>query len=240
MPSIQSVITLSHVGLTWPDGAVALDDVSGAFGAGRTGLVGANGAGKSTLLRLIAGELTPTSGTITTVGDVAALPQTLTLRTGTTVAELLGIAPQLAAVRAIESGDVDVRHFEAVGDDWDAEARASAVLAEVGLPASALDRRVAEISGGEAMLVAFAGLRLRRAPITLVDEPTASLGLEHAPAALDLLLALARDSGAALVVVSHDVELLRAKRVPLRRCVPHGNTVHLEPAVDDAVAALAA
>jgi ATPase subunit of ABC transporter with duplicated ATPase domains len=204
MPSIQPVITLSHVGLTWPDGAVALDDVSGAFGAGRTGLVGANGAGKSTLLRLVAGELTPTSGAITTVGDVAALPQTLTLRTGTTVPELLGIGPQLAAVRAIESGDVDERHFEAVGDDWDAEARATAVLAEVGLPASALHRRVAEISGGEAMLVAIAGLRLRRAAITLLDEPTNNLDRDARARVADLV----RGWSGALVVVSHDVALL--------------------------------
>ncbi|MGN6327240.1 ABC-F family ATP-binding cassette domain-containing protein [Pseudolysinimonas sp.] len=204
MPSRQPVITLSHVGLTWPDGAVALDDVSGAIGAGRTGLVGANGAGKSTLLRLVAGELRPTSGTVTTVGDVVALPQTLTLRTGAPVAELLGVAPQLAAVRAIEAGDVDERHFDAVGDDWDVEARAEAVLAEVGLPIDALDRRVAELSGGEAMLVAIAGLRLRRAPITLLDEPTNNLDRDARARVADLV----RSWSGALVVVSHDTALL--------------------------------
>ncbi len=204
MPSPQPVITLSHLGLTWPDGVVALDDVSGAIGAGRTGLVGANGAGKSTLLRLIAGELRPTSGTVTTVGEVAALPQTLTLRTGAGVAELLGVAPQLAAVRAIESGDVDARHFDALGDAWDVEARAAAVLAELGLPADALDRRVAEVSGGEAMLVAIAGLRLRRAPITLLDEPTNNLDR----AARARVAELVRSWSGALVVVSHDVALL--------------------------------
>jgi ATPase subunit of ABC transporter with duplicated ATPase domains len=204
MPSLTPVITLSHVGLTWPDGSVALSDVSGAFGAGRTGLVGANGAGKSTLLRLIAGELRPTTGTVGTVGEVVALPQTLTLRTGTTVAELLGISPQLAAVRAIESGDVDERHFETIGDDWDVEARAVATLAEAGLPADALERRVDEVSGGEAMLVAIAGLRLRRAPITLLDEPTNNLDRDARRRVADLV----RSWSGALVVVSHDVALL--------------------------------
>jgi len=204
MPSTQPVITLSHVGLIWPDGAVALDDVSGAIGAGRTGLVGANGAGKSTLLRVIAGELAPTSGAVGTVGDVVALPQTLTLRTDSTVAELLGVAPRLAAVRAIEAGDVDERHFDAVGDDWDVEARAVAVLAEVGLPADALDRRVAEVSGGEAMLVAIAGLRLRRAPITLLDEPTNNLDRDARARVGELV----RSWSGALVVVSHDTALL--------------------------------
>jgi ATPase subunit of ABC transporter with duplicated ATPase domains len=204
MSSIQPVITLSHVGLVWPDGSVALDDVSGAIGAGRTGLTGANGAGKSTLLRLIAGELQPTSGAIATVGEVAMLPQGLALRPGTSVAGLLGVAPQLAALRAIEAGDVDERHFDAVGDDWDVESRAVAVLAEVGLPADALDRRVDQVSGGEAMLVAIAGLRLRRAPITLLDEPTNNLDRDARARVGDLV----RSWSGALVVVSHDVALL--------------------------------
>jgi ATPase subunit of ABC transporter with duplicated ATPase domains len=64
-PEIIS-ISLTDVGLTWPDGSVALSRISGTFGTGRTGLVGANGPGKSTLLRLIAGELAPTTGTVST------------------------------------------------------------------------------------------------------------------------------------------------------------------------------
>src|SRR3712207_5276945 len=86
MSSLKNAsITLSDVGLTWPDGSTALRGITGTFGAGRTGLVGANGSGKSTLLRLIAGRLTPTAGRILTSGDVDYLPQTLTLATGVTV-----------------------------------------------------------------------------------------------------------------------------------------------------------
>ena len=92
----NSSITLTDVGFRWPDGVTALADITGSFGVGRTGLVGSNGAGKSTLLRLIAGRLVPTTGTIVTSGDVAYLPQTLTLESGTTVAELLGIDAKLA------------------------------------------------------------------------------------------------------------------------------------------------
>ena len=197
-------ITMSEVGLRWPDGTSALTALSGSFGAGRTGLVGANGAGKSTLLRLIAGILTPTTGRIVTTGDVAYLPQTLTLRHETTVAELLGIAGTIAALRSIESGDVDERHFETLGDDWDIETRADEALRDVGLSAADLDRRVDEVSGGEAMLVAITGLRLRRAPITLLDEPTNNLDR----GARARLTRLVTAWPGALVVVSHDTSLL--------------------------------
>lgn len=102
--SLQPAVVLDRVGFTWPDGTVALDAVSGAFGTGRTGLVGRNGAGKSTLLQLITGHRTPTTGTITTAGDVAYLPQRLTLDTHARVADLLGVATALDAVRAITAG----------------------------------------------------------------------------------------------------------------------------------------
>lgn len=200
MPSL----VLSSVSFRWPDGSVALDRVSGSFGDGRTGLVGRNGTGKSTLLKLAAGVLAPTGGTITGDGEVAYLPQRLTLDVDAGVADLLGIAEPLTALRAIESGDADPRHFDAVGDDWDIEARAHAALAEAGLPPEALDRTVGTLSGGEAILAATLGLRMRRAPITLLDEPTNNLDRD----ARERLYGVVRAWRGALVVVSHDTRLL--------------------------------
>lgn len=202
--SSHAAVVLDRLSLTWPDGAVALDGVSGAFGAGRTGLVGRNGAGKSTLLRLIAGELSPTSGTLSTSGEVAFLPQQLTLDVDRRVSDLLGVSAALDAVRAITAGDVDPAHFDAVGDDWDIEARAEASLAEAGLAPAFLDRTVGELSGGEAVLVAIAGIRLRRAPITLLDEPTNNLDRDARAA----LAAMVQSWKGTLIVVSHDLALL--------------------------------
>lgn len=197
-------VVLDDVAYTWPDGTTALSGVSGAIGAGRTGLVGRNGSGKSTLLRLIAGELQPDTGHIVRSTDAAYLPQQLTLDVDRPVAELLGVAERLRAVRAIESGDADPRHFDAVGADWDIEARAHAALAEAGLAPAMLDRRVGELSGGEAVLAAIAGVRLAKPPIALLDEPTNNLDREARARLYDLV----RAWRGALVVVSHDVALL--------------------------------
>lgn len=204
MPTPTPSLVFDSVSLVWDDGTPALRGVSGAFGSGRTGLTGRNGSGKSTLLRLAAGELTPTSGHVVRSGDVAYLPQRLTLEHDRPVADLLGVAPTLGAVRAIAAGDVDPRHFDVVGDDWDIEARAVAALADAGLPPDALERSVGSLSGGEAILAAIAGIRLRQAPVTLLDEPTNNLDRD----ARARLAEMVRSWRHALVVVSHDVSLL--------------------------------
>lgn len=204
MSSPSPSLVFDRVRLTWPDGTVALDDVSGAIGTGRTGLVGRNGAGKSTLLRVAAGRLAPTSGHVLASGSVAMLPQRLVIDHDRTVASLLGVEDALLAVRGIASGDVDPRHFDAVGDGWDVEARAHALLAEAGLSPDALDRTASQLSGGEAMLVALVSLRAARADITLLDEPTNDLDRD----ARARVRALVQSWPGALVVVSHDVGLL--------------------------------
>lgn len=203
MPA-ESAITLIDLGFVWPDGTVALEHLDAAFTTGSTGVVGDNGSGKSTLLRLIAGDLVATTGRVLTAGDVSYLPQTLTLDVHTSIAEVLGVADKLAALRAIESGSTSEHHFDVLGEDWDVEQRAGEALAAIGFGADALDRTVGQVSGGEAMLVAVTALRLRRAPITLLDEPTNNLDRD-ARARLSALLA---QWPGTLLVVSHDVDLL--------------------------------
>lgn len=205
MPTPQNhSVTLNNLTFEWPDGQIALDGISGTFGSGRTGLVGRNGTGKSTLLRLIAGVLRPTHGTIDRPQDVTYLPQTLTMNTATTLAELLGIAPKLTALKAIESGDASVENFDIIGDDWDIETRADEHLSDLGFSAADLDRTVATLSGGESMLVAITGLRLRAASVTLLDEPTNNLDRSTR----DRLRSIVDKWPGTLIVVSHDRDLL--------------------------------
>ncbi|MDR0945906.1 MAG: ATP-binding cassette domain-containing protein [Bifidobacteriaceae bacterium] len=201
----ESAVTLDRVTFAWPDGTPVFSGLTCSFTSLRhTGLVGDNGSGKSTLLRLIAGRLAPASGTVTATGAVAALPQRLTLATDQTVAGLLGVAAILRALRAVEAGSTDPADFDTIGSDWDIEARATAQLAALGLDHVGLDRRVGELSGGEAVLIATAGLRLRAAPITLLDEPTNNLDHD----CRTRLGELVQTWPGTLIVCSHDLALL--------------------------------
>jgi ATPase subunit of ABC transporter with duplicated ATPase domains len=200
----KAAITFRGVTLEWPDGSTALSQLSGTFSAGRTALVGDNGAGKSTLLRIIAGIIEPTSGQVTASGEVGHLAQTLILDAHASIAKLLGIDEKLDAVRAVENGDVDERHFDTIGDDWDIQTRANDALSNVGFSSKDLDRQVGQLSGGEAMLIAILGLRLRRTPITLLDEPTNNLD----KLTREKVAQLVESWPGTLVVVSHDLDLL--------------------------------
>jgi len=197
-------IVLSDLSFSYPDGRVVLSKLSASFNPGRTGLIGVNGSGKSTLLRIIAGALRPTSGSVIAGGEVGYLPQNLTLDVGATVASLLGIAPVLAAIRAIEGGSVDQAAFDAVGDDWDIEDRARQSLGRLGLAHVGLDDPVGQLSGGEAVLAALSALFLRRPEALLLDEPTNNLDLD----ARRRLYAAVDAWPGVMVIVSHDRELL--------------------------------
>src|SRR5215207_6842712 len=98
-------IQVSHVGWTRPGGAELLRDVSFSVGNGdRVALVGANGVGKSTLLRLIGGELTPTSGTISIDGHVGVMRQLVGHGDATIRALMVSLAPARIGRAAADLG----------------------------------------------------------------------------------------------------------------------------------------
>jgi ATPase subunit of ABC transporter with duplicated ATPase domains len=201
---MSHAIVVDDLRFAWPDGAVLFDGIGCAVGPGRSALIGANGAGKSTLLRLIAGELVPAGGSVQVAGSLGWLRQDLTLAADLEVEEVLGVARARRALRAIEAGEVAAEHFAAVGDDWDAEERAQATLDRLGLGHLRLDRRVGEVSGGEAVLLGLAAQLLRRPDVLLLDEPTNNLDLRARRRLYDVVAAWP----GVMLLASHDRGLL--------------------------------
>ncbi|MEV3961615.1 ribosomal protection-like ABC-F family protein [Nocardia sp. NPDC050193] len=200
----ESFIVCSNLSFSWPDDTAVFADLSFSVPGGRTGLVAPNGAGKSTLLRLLAGELKPGAGGVSVDGVLGYLPQTLPLTGEMTVAETLGIAPILAALNAVESGDTAEEHFTTIGADWDIEERTRAQLERLGLGELALNRRLRTLSGGQVVSLGLAAQLLRRPDVLLLDEPTNNLDLEARHRLYDLLA----DWKGCLLLVSHDRPLL--------------------------------
>lgn len=193
------------------------------------GVVGPSGCGKSTLVDLLAMLRRPTRvRRLELCGqDVASLWAAGNVRACTALrARHVGVVLQtgglLPSLPVRENVLLQQRLLGKPDVPW-----ALGLLEVLGL--ERLQQRLpAELSVGQRQRVAIARALAHRPALVLADEPTASLGAEHACAAMDLLLSLTRSSATALLLVSHDVELLRSRGVPLWTCRTQENMVTLE------------
>jgi len=169
------------------------------FTAGRlTTVTGPSGSGKTTLLLLLAGLDLPDAGEVLVDGTaVNALERParaeLRRREIALVLQQSGLVPFLSARENVELGQA-IR-----GLDHDAHES----LAAVGLGERA-GQRVSRLSAGEQVRVAVARALAARPRLLLVDEPTARLDQANARRLAALLVALARETGAAVVCATHD------------------------------------
>ncbi len=213
---------------------VLLDDATFHVADGeRVALVGPNGAGKTTLLRTLAGRNPAAAGTVRLPERVGWLAQETTLDDSqpgfdelltydhllaasslTAMGEEL-LSAQEAIEKAAVSEDPDaldraVHHYSALEErfrfrgGYSLETGAEGMAASLGLDEEALLRPVSALSGGQRRRLELGRLLLAGGDLLILDEPTNHLDAEAKEFVMDFL----RTSGSAVLVVSHDIELM--------------------------------
>lgn len=165
----------------------------------RVAVLGPSGSGKSTLLSVIAGFVRPASGAIRWQGrDLSDIPPGE--RPVTTVFQDQNLFPHLTVGENVGLGLSPALRLSQGDHD-----RLRAALARVGLEGMA-DRRPATLSGGQQGRVALARALIMERPVLLLDEAFGALGPAMKADMLDLLEGLLDETGATLLMVTHEPE----------------------------------
>ncbi len=220
-PALVRAVNASRTFGTGPGAVVAVHDVTCAVLPGdEIALTGPSGSGKTTLLHLIAGLDRPTGGSVTwpaigpasalRPGPVAVVFQAPSLLPALDVAENVAL-PLL--LERVDRADVAASAHRALG-----------LLDLAGLAGKLPE----ELSGGQAQRVAIARVLAGRPQLILADEPTGQLDHHNAASVVEALLAAAEDTGAALLVNTHDREV--ADRLRVRWTMADGGLTTTETA----------
>jgi ATPase subunit of ABC transporter with duplicated ATPase domains len=226
MMAAMGHLEVAHVDYYLPDGRLLLADASFRVEQGAAvALVGPNGAGKSTLMRLIAGELQPDDGTITTSGGLGVMPQFIgSVRDDRTVRDLLIAVARptiAAAARAVDAAELvlverdneaaQMTYAQALSDWGDAGGYEAenlwdkCTMAALGMPYGTCQwRSVQTLSGGEQKRLVLEALLRGPDEVLLLDEPDNYLDVPGKRWLEEEL----RNTVKTVLFVSHDRELL--------------------------------
>jgi ATPase subunit of ABC transporter with duplicated ATPase domains len=200
------IIELRHVDWRRPDGTILWEQpLNAVFSGGRIGIVGANGVGKTVLLDLMTGRRAPSSGAVQRSGRWHLVAQQPRLAPGFGAAALAGLDEPLQALARLEGGSGTEHDVEQVAGRWHLAAELRQALQEVGWSGTDLLAPAAHLSDGQRTRIALAGAWVSGADALLLDEPTNHLDRDGRA----WLLRRLRDWPGAVLVASHDRELLR-------------------------------
>lgn len=216
-PLIQ-VKTLGYQIETAEQPLVILADLNMTIASGESvAIVGPSGAGKSTLLALLAGLDVPTQGTLLWQGEpFSQLDEddraAIRARDVGFVFQSFQLLPELTALENV------LLPLELQGDS-DAQDKAQHWLSQVGLERR-LHHHPQVLSGGEQQRVAIARAFATTPKVLFADEPTGNLDSDNGQHVADLLFQLNQESGATLILVTHDLSL--AQRCERMLWLRHG------------------
>ncbi|WP_422718071.1 ATP-binding cassette domain-containing protein [Falsochrobactrum tianjinense] len=201
-------------------------------------LVGDNGAGKSTLVKILAGVHEPTAGTIEFNGEPVTLASP-------GVALDLGIATVFQDLALCENLDVVANIF--LGrelapyrlDEVSMEIKAWKLLNELSARIPSVREPVASLSGGQRQTVAISRSLLLDPKLIMLDEPTAALGVAQTAEVLDLIERV-RDRGLGVIMISHNMEDVRAvaDRIVVLRLGRNNGVLYPDSSNEELVAAI--
>ncbi|MFF4615293.1 ATP-binding cassette domain-containing protein [Nonomuraea jabiensis] len=190
----------------------AVDDVSFTVRQGGTlAIVGESGCGKSTIARSIVRLVKPTAGRIVVGGtDIAGLSEKQ-LRPMRTRVQMIfqdpygSLDPHLSAAEIVAE-PLRVRGMR----DRRARAKEAArLIDQVGLPATALERRPPEFSGGQRQRIGIARALASQPDLLVCDEATSALDVSVQAQVLALLMKIQAETGLTYVVISHNLGVVR-------------------------------
>lgn len=201
------MIRFQHVFKSFPNGALALKDVSFHVSKGEfVFLTGHSGAGKSTIMKLMFAEQRPTQGDVRVSGFALAdmgpreIPR-LRRKLGVVFQDFRLLDDRTAAENVAFALEVTGARRDTI------PARVMRVLTQVGLAAKAR-AYPRELSGGEQQRVAIARALVNDPPVLLADEPTGNLD-ERATRGVFQLLREINAGGTVVVMATHDLDLVR-------------------------------
>ncbi len=176
------------------------------------GIVGESGSGKSTLAKLIMGLEAPTAGRILIDGHDVTAPSSATrsIRLGTLQMVFQDPQSALNPRRPVERLVTQTMEAARSGaSDAERLARATALLAETGLPPELINRYPAQLSGGQKQRVNIARALCVTPRLLVADEIVSGLDVSVQAQILNLLLDLRTERGIGLVFISHDLAVVR-------------------------------
>ncbi len=172
-------LSLQNVSFILNNGHTLFQNITAQFHQSISGLVGANGVGKSVLAKLLAKQLTPSTGFITSPTITAYIPQQWSGSANDSIATVLKLAKPLEAMNRIANGSCELSDFELAEPYWDWQTRLTDALNTVGFPVELdLSRTISSFSGGEQFRLMWAAALLQNPDAYIFDEPTNHLDSE--------------------------------------------------------------